>query len=94
MEISVEVPREYIDEYIQSAIDESLEGRTWNMKQLEMHTNRSAQWLKANVLYPRREELDYLKGGFVRFPDKQGQPWKFGAKRMSEWLEDNLELVL
>lgn len=72
-------------------LEQQLIGRVWNMQQLEKVTNRSAQWLKENVLeVPEyKEELE----AFVHFPKAQGERWKFGALRMSEWLEENQELM-
>lgn len=72
-------------------LEQDLIGRTWNMKQLEERTNRSAQWLRRNILEVP-EFKDEIKE-FVQFPEINGQPWKFGALRMSRWLEENQELI-
>lgn len=97
IQVTIPVPETNVlinkEEY-NDLITQQLNGRVWNMKQLEAHTDRSAQWLREKVLYPNKKELDIANGGFVKFPNTHGAPWKFGALRMSEWLENNLEVVL
>lgn len=72
-------------------LNNDLIGRVWNMKQLEERTNRSAQWLRKNIL--ERPEFKEELTSFVLYPNIQGQPWKFGALKMSRWLEENQELI-
>lgn len=94
LDVQIKIPENYVlikQSDHQEFLEQNLIGRTWNMKQLEERTNRSGQWLRRNILeVPEfRSELEE----FVLFPQKQGQPWKFGALKMSQWLEDNQELI-
>lgn len=41
------------------------------------------------ILLPFRDELDFDTGGFVHYPEKQGDPWKFLKNPTEHWLEDN-----
>jgi len=97
LDITVSIPSDYVlikksdwDE----AVGQKLIGKQWTMKDLENHTNRSNNWLKDNLLYPYRNELDIVLGGFVRYPNTKGQPWRFGALEMANWLEENKRRVL
>lgn len=94
LDIQIKIPENYVlitkSDHSQF-LEQQLIGRTWSMKQLEEYTTRSGQWLRENILeVPEfREELQE----FVSFPQRQGQPWKFGALKMSRWLEENQELI-
>lgn len=68
----------------------SLTGRWWNMKDLEHRVGRKHEWIKDNILYPPefREILDVNNGGFVYYPENQGQAWAFQATKMAEFLEE------
>lgn len=97
LKVEVPVPKDMVlitkVEY-ESMLDQSLKNRVWTAKDLVEASGRSMKWLKENVLYPYREELDYLNGGFVRYPEKKGQPWKFGAQQMKGWLDEHIDRVL
>lgn len=66
-----------------------LAGVWWTMKDLEKRINKKSEWIKENILYqPRfRERIDAKNGGFVYYPQSQGQTWAFQAKEMAEFLE-------
>jgi phage pi2 protein 07 len=68
-----------------------LVGVYWNMKELESRINKSAAWIKENILYPQRFKkiLDVKNGGFVYYPESQGQHWAFQATKMAKFLEEN-----
>lgn len=90
----IKIPKDLVlierTEY-QLFLNQQLEGRVWNMKQLEERTNRSGQWLKKNVLEVPAFKQELEK--FVNFPRSKGEPWKFGALRMGRWLEENQHLI-
>lgn len=69
--------------------DEQLHGVYWNMKDLEERTGKKQLWLKENILFqPRfKKILDSKSGGFVYYPQAQGQPWSFHAKKMADFLD-------
>jgi phage pi2 protein 07 len=97
LDVKVAIPDDYIlikKVEWEEHLSRELTGKQWGMKELEEATGRKSNWLKENVLYPYRDELDVMSGGFVRYPEKSGSPWKFGALKMSAWLEDNLERVM
>lgn len=70
---------------------EKLKGVYWSMKNLEMKTGRSANWLKDNILFkPQfKKILDSQNGGCVFYPRVQGQPWAFQASKMAGFLDNN-----
>lgn len=70
--------------------DEQLHGVYWSMKGLEDRTGKKQAWLKENILYqPRfKKILDVNNGGFVYYPQAQGQPWSFHAKKMADFLDN------
>lgn len=97
LDISVSIPADYVlikKEEWEDAVNQKLIGKQWTMKDLELHTNRSHKWLKDNVLYPYRDELDIDQDGFVKYPDIKGQAWRFSALDMANWLEENKRRVL
>lgn len=69
---------------------ESLKGVWWSMKDLEQRVKRKHEWIKENILYPSqfKEILDVKNGGFVYYPENQGQAWAFQASKMAEFLEE------
>ncbi|WP_193065502.1 DUF771 domain-containing protein [Oceanobacillus oncorhynchi] len=73
----------------------SLKGVYWNMKELELRTGKKNQWLKENLLYPSqfREVLDSKNGGFVYYPQAQGESWTFQANQMADFLENNFKEI-
>lgn len=74
---------------------ESLEGKYWNMKDLEKRTGKKNEWIKDNILFvPKfKKELDINNGGFVYYPEGPGQVWSFQASKMSTFLEENFHLI-
>lgn len=65
------------------------------MKDLEKRTNKKQLWLKDNIFYvPNfKKVLDSRNGGCVYYPESQGQPWSFHAKRMAEFLDENFHKI-
>lgn len=97
LDITVSIPNDYVlikRTDWEEAVNQKLTGKQWTMKELENHTNRSNKWLKENVLYPYRDELDIAQGGFVKYPSVTGQPWRFSALDMANWLEENKSRIL
>lgn len=97
IEVKVPIPEGYVlirAEENEKQLQESLLGRLWKMKDLEKRVGRDARWIRDNILYPFRDELDVQYGGFVSYPKTTGQPWEFGALRMARWLEDNLGRIM
>lgn len=76
---------------LQELKQQSLSGQYWTMKDLEQRINKSDRWIKENILYPTRfrEKLDIKNGGFVFYPERQGQTWSFQAKEMAAFLDKN-----
>lgn len=68
---------------------ESLQGVWWSMKDLEKRLNKKHGWIKDNILYQTRykEMLDVKNGGFVFYPESQGQNWSFHAVKMTDFLD-------
>lgn len=97
LEARISIPEGYVlikQEELEKAFEESLLGRYWDMKDLVKRTGISSQTLKEKILYPFRHELDVERGGFVRYPEGKGTPWRFGAMHMAKWLEENLESII
>lgn len=74
---------------------DQLKGVYWTMKDLEMKTGRSANWLKDNILFkPQfKKILDSQNGGCVFYPRVKGQPWAFKAIEMAEFLDGNFQRI-
>lgn len=72
-----------------------LEGVYWNMKDLELRTNKKSEWIKERILYPShfRKKLDVDQGGFVYYPKAKGQTWTFQASKMADFLEKNFTRI-
>lgn len=97
LKVEIDIPKEYqvIDRTeFEKLVNNQLIGKVWGMKDLENHVGRSNDWLKEKLLYPYRPELDVLNGGFVTYPTRQGERWRFGALKMSKWLEKNIEKIM
>lgn len=90
--LAIPVPEEYVlikKVELQELEDQSLRGVTWNMKDLELRVNKKRIWILDNILYPSRFKkiLDVKNGGFVYYPESQGQPWSFQANKMADFLD-------
>lgn len=72
-----------------------LAGVYWNMKDIEARVGRKRLWIMDNILYPTRfrEILDSKNGGFVFYPESQGQNWSFHAVKMSEFLDKHFAQI-
>ena len=93
LDIQVQVPEDHVlikRAELEELKNNDLTGKVWEMKDLSQATRRSADWLKEYILYPYRSDLE----AFVKYPRGKGDRWKFGAKQMSQWLEDHLEEVM
>ena len=93
LDIQVQVPEDHVlikRAELEELRSQDLTGKIWEMKDLSQATRRSADWLKEFILYPYRPDLE----AFVKYPRGKGDRWKFGAKQMSQWLEDHLEEVM
>lgn len=68
---------------------QELLGQYWTMKDLEKRTNKKAEWIKENILYPSRFKkiLDVKNSGFVFYPNTKGQNWSFHAVKMASFLD-------
>lgn len=90
--LSVPVPEDYVlvqkVEY-KELKNQSLSGVYWTMKHLQKRVNKSDKWIKENILYPPRFKkiLDINNGGFVYYPESQGQSWSFQANKMAQFLD-------
>src|SRR5690625_2150598 len=74
---------------------QSLSGVYWNMKDLVSRVNKSDKWIKENILYKGKfkKKLDIKNGGFVYYPETQGQSWSFQAKEMAKLLDENFHKI-
>lgn len=97
IEVKVPIPTGWVlirEEENERVIQERLLGRLWKMKDVEKVVQRDARWIRDNILYPYRDELDVKRGGFVTYPMVTGQPWEFGALKMATWLENNQSKIM
>ncbi|MDP5276558.1 DUF771 domain-containing protein [Chengkuizengella axinellae] len=80
---------------LESLKKKELVGVYWNMKDLEKRVNKKSEWIKENILYPSRfrQKLDVKYGGFVFYPNSQGQTWTFQANKMSEFLDKQFNKI-
>lgn len=74
---------------------ERLSGVYWSMKDLEQRINKKQAWIKENILYPTRfrKMLDIKNGGFVFYPEVQGQTWSFQANEMAAFLDKHFRSI-
>ena len=75
--------------------NQSLVGVYWTMKDLENRTGKKHEWIKENILYPTKfmKVLDVKQGGFVYYPEKNGEKWTFLASEMTKFLEKNFQSI-
>jgi len=80
---------------LQELQDQSLLGVYWSMKDLSKRIGKSDRWIKENILYqPRfKKVLDINNGGFVYYPESQGQTWSFQANRMANFLDKHFKTI-
>lgn len=96
--ITIPIPEDHVlitKVELQELENERLAGVYWTMRDLENRTGRKQRWLKESLLYrPEfKKVLDAKSGGCVHYPEAQGQPWSFHAKRMAEFLDKNFEKI-
>lgn len=90
-----EIKAEVMREVLSSVQDRTLDGVWWNMKELEERIGFKQDWIKQHILFhPHwRKYIDAEKGGFVYYPES-GSKWKFHAKRMVQFLDENFADVM
>lgn len=93
-EVTINIPEHLV--VIEKVEYEALQRQTkigcwWTMEDLEAHTNMGAQWIKKNILYvPKfKKQLE----AFVKYPNSQGEKWRFQAIKMAQFLEDNFRTI-
>lgn len=96
--LSIPVPEQYVlisKVELEELKQESLMGMYWTMKDLEQRINKKHEWIKENILYPSKfkQTLDVKNGGFVYYPEVQGEKWSFLATKMAEFLEENFQVI-
>lgn len=96
--LSIPVPENYVlitKVELDVLKQESLMGMYWTMKDLEQRTNKKHEWIKEKILYPSRfrQMLDVKNGGFVYYPEVQGEKWSFQAIKMARFLEENFHVI-
>lgn len=72
-----------------------LKGTYWTMADLEKRINKNQRWIKEKILMnPKfRRMLDVDFGGFVFYPEVNGEKWSFLASKMAQFLEDNFYTI-
>lgn len=90
--LSIDIPDDHVlikKVELEELKQESLSGVYWSMKDVSKRINKSDVWIKEKILYPTRFKriLDSENGGFVYYPQSQGQTWSFQAKEMAKFLE-------
>lgn len=80
---------------LQELKQQSLSGTFWTMRDLEQRTGKKQEWIKENILYPSRfrNKLDIKNGGFVFYPERQGQTWSFQAIEMAAFLDKHFSQI-
>jgi len=75
--------------------ESDLSGSWWTMQDMANKVKMSDEWIKENILYnPQfKKVLDVRNGGFVYYPERRGERWRFLAKKMSLFLEDNFSEI-
>jgi phage pi2 protein 07 len=96
--LTIPVPADFVlisKVELQELKQQQLTGTWWTMHDLEKRMNRKHEWIKEKVLYPSkfRKVLDVKKGGFVRYPDSQGEKWSFQASKMAKFLDDHFQQI-
>lgn len=94
MNLTIDIPNELVlikKVELEELEQEKLLGVYWSMKDLEKRIGKKQTWIKENILYPTRfkKVLDAKNGGFVYYPENQGQPWSFQANRMAVFLDNH-----
>jgi|SRR5699024_948507 len=90
--LTIEIPEEYVlikKIELEQLKSEANSGVWWSMKDIEKRINKKRNWIQDNILYPTRFKkiLDVKQGGFVYYPESQGERWVFQASKMTEFLE-------
>lgn len=96
--LSVPVPEDYVlitKVEFEELQKEKLKGVYWTMADLEKRVNRNQRWIKEFILMnPKfRRKLDVDFGGFVYYPEINGEKWVFQASKMTKFLEDNFYYI-
>lgn len=93
--ITIQIPSEMV--LVEKAKFEELKandlrGKMFTMKDFVTRANRSAKWLKDNILNNPNliKKLDVENGGFVYYPVSQSDRWLFKATGMIEFIENEL----
>lgn len=62
----------------------------WSFEDLRDHLqNKSAWWVRQEVLDRYQKQLDVKNGGFVIYPTAKRVPWRIDAERMADFIRNN-----
>lgn len=72
--------------------EKEFSGQVFAMKDFVNRSNRSAKWLKDNILNNPRliKKLNIENGGFVYYPYSQSDRWLFKAKGLIDFIDNEL----
>ncbi|MBU5309266.1 DUF771 domain-containing protein [Ligilactobacillus saerimneri] len=90
--IQLSIDQDYVDQLIEEKFSERLDGKSWDINDFRKNCcfNKSAEWVRLNVILPFADEIDYKKGGWCINPHGgRGQKQLIFAKAACEWMERN-----
>lgn len=90
--LQVSISQSYLDGFVKQQFETALEGVTWDINDFRRRCcfNKSAEWVRRNVILPFANEIDYDKGGWCINPHGgRGKKQMIFAKSASEWMEAN-----
>lgn len=92
--LTVPIPEGYVlisKVELEELQQEGLQGVYWSMSDLEKRINKNQRWIKEKILMnPKfRRKLDVDFGGFVYYPEINGEKWAFQATKMTKFLDEN-----
>lgn len=93
--ITVQIPDDFVmveKTRLREIEDNIVTGKLFTMKDFCERTNRSAAWLKKNILMNPYliNKLNIEKGGWVYYPASQSDRWLFKASGMINFIENDL----
>lgn len=97
-EVVLTIPEDKIlislQEY-ENLLESNYGGRVINLKKFSSLLSRSERWVKENLLEDKvfKRKLDAKNGGFVHYPEFNGDPYSFLEDEARKFIQENFERI-
>lgn len=97
LQVTVQIPDGFVlieKEKVQE-LEDSANDPVWDLKDLKQKLKMSSDdTIKDKLLYNTKFEKQLKKSGIAHYPDDSFNRWRFNARKMSRFIDDNFSEII